>query len=846
MKNSQTYKINLIVSLLIVSLHAFSDVKENWWPEQKLPNQIVRISPTNLKERNLGQSLSGLAAKAVNTGTHNELVWTNVTNSGSNYFLIKWLQRTVVADKGEINLWSLTEEYKNKGLVKGYVLYKEGSGNYSVNFATLYASHYDAVLVEESMEATAISYGLTLKYDARPLDSLSSYTSEWFNSVKSWLNKTMIVTIPPDDFRQRDMAIAHGCMVYWGTGNFYQSVLSWMEPNSPIVGWNEGDEGAHVEIATRYGMLTTAASIANLPVLSAGANAVTPAKVRNVNPKSLDFASGKDYHAYVMSDGDNMMIQATSFPLHAEYWANSDIHNLPMNWSHCPVNLSQMLPDAWKFYVEQSYETPGSIIEYGGSYQYPDLFASSRGSEALAIHRQFAGMVNKKMKLTGSRVFGFITRNSLSSDAAKTAYQIYADSLENLVGIIAVQYVPYNGGGGNIFWVTNKNGVRIPVFTAKYQMWSHLNHSNSGNPAVIANLLNNTASQSADPLHDWTMVHAWSYFKKDANGTISDAVATDEGAVRGVSPAMWSKDLLNNNFEVVSIEELLWRIRMKHYPVETLNVINSYIPDEEEPIAQPDYLEINFSNFTTSSTEMMLASGYNNWVSVSGYQWQSQYCYAQNVTTLPYIGKAIRFGASVLSNTGKATTPKLDLRSSEPQETVLQLSLGCGSTKGGILEIKVDNSIIDSIDATKDGDSGDNGTSFGARMYDFEYVIPASLGSYQSTITLTHSRSVSGEYIYMNKFKVFKRMKLTSVQEELKQTVTVAVRGSKNGQININWLTGKSTIEVYTIEGKLLERVIAENNCSFYLNSAPHGIVLIKIIQPNEVSTHKVFINNGY
>lgn len=840
MKKIRTYKIYLILSLMLVSMSAFSAVKESWWPEQKLPAQIVRIRPANLKERNLVQSISGLAAKGVNNGTNNELIWTNVTGTAYNYFLSKWLQRTGVVDRGETDLWSLVAQYKNKNIIKGYVLYKEGAGNYSVNFATLYASRYDAILVEESMEAIAISYGLTLKFDARPLNSLSSYTAEWFNTVKSWLNKTMIVTLPPDDYKQRDMAIAHGCMVYWGTDDFYKSVLSWMDPNSPVVGWNAGDEGTHVEIATRYGMLTTGASIVNLPILSAGANAVTPDKVRNVNPKLLDFSTGKDYHAFVMSDGDNMMIQATSLPLNVEYWANPDINNLPMNWTSCPVNLSQMVPDAWKYYVEQSSETPGNIIEFGGAYQYPDLYASSRGSEASTIHRQFAGMVNKKMKSTGSRVFGFITRNSLSSDAAKAAYQIYADSIENLVGIIAVQYVPYNGGSGSVFWVTNKHGVHIPVFTAKYQMWAGLNVSNSGNPATIANLLNNSASQTSATLLDWTIVHAWSYFKKDANGIISDAVAADEGAVRGVSPAVWSKDLLNNNFEIVSIEELLWRLRMKYYPDETLNVINNYIPAEEEPVSYPDSLGINFANFTTSSTEMMLAQGYNNWLSASGYQWESQYCYAQDITTLPYIGKAIRFGASALSNTGKATTPKLDLRPSEQQDVVLQLSVGCGSTKGGMLEVKIDNFVIDTISASKDGDSGANGTSFGARMYDFEYIIPASVVSSQSTITLTHSRSVSGEYIYMNKFRVFRRMKLTSVHTNQKQSLIITE--NRNGYINIQGLSGKATIEAFTMEGKLIKKIVAKDNSGFYLNGVDCGLVLIKVIQSNGISIHKVFL----
>lgn len=552
--------------------------KESWWPEQKLPAQIVRLNPANLSEKNLVQSISGIAAKSVNAGTHNELVWTKVSGTAYNYYLSKWLQRTSVIDKGFVDIWDLVDQYKGKGIIKGYILYKEGIGNYSLNFATIYASSYDAILVEESLEDKAIAHGLTMKYDARSKSTINSYTLTWFNSMKSSLNNKLIVTIAPDDYRQREMAIAHGCMVYWGVDDFYKSVLAWMEPNSPVVGWNEGDEGAAIDVCSKYGMLTTGATIVNLPVLSAGSKQLTSARAKNVNPKSLDFSANKHYLSYVMSDGGNMMIQATSMALATEYRGNTDINNLPMSWASCPVNLCQMVPDAWDLFTEQSNPIPGSLTEFSGG-QYPDLFATSLGADATSVKRGYAGLMNKKLKTTGVKVVGFITRD-IDSDAAKVAYQIYADSIEGLVGIIAIQYVPYNGGNGAVYWVTNKQGIHIPVFTARYYLHNeNSNYSNMGGPVTIANSINAATTQSQETTLDWTIVHAWSYFKKDSNGAIRDAVSTDAGALRGVTPAMWSKSLLNN-VEVVSIEELLWRLRMKHYPAETRQVIENYVLDD--------------------------------------------------------------------------------------------------------------------------------------------------------------------------------------------------------------------------------------------------------------------------
>lgn len=428
--------------------------KDTWWPEQKLPTQIIRVSPANLSERNLVQSISGLAARAVNAGTNNELIWTNVSGTAYNYYLSKWLTRTSVKDNGNISLWNLVDRYTAKGIIKGYVLYKDG--DYSVNFATIYASLYNAILVEESLETTAIAYGLTLKYDARPLNTTASYTTTWFNTVKNSLNNNMIVTISPTDYRQREMAITNNCMVYWGVDDFYKSVLAWMEPNSPLVGWNEGDEGTAINACSQYGMFTTGATIVNLSILSAGTKNLPIARAKNVNPVDIDFSTKKNYLSYVMSDGGNMMIQATSMALADEYRANADIHNLPMSWANCPVNLIQMVSDSWNLFTEQSAATPGSLTEFNGGL-YIDLYGLSRASDTEAIRREYAGLVNQKLRSSGVKVFGCMTRDIGSTEALK-AYQIYADSIEGLVGIIAIQYVPYNGGNGALYWVTNKAG----------------------------------------------------------------------------------------------------------------------------------------------------------------------------------------------------------------------------------------------------------------------------------------------------------------------------------------------------------------------------------------------------
>jgi hypothetical protein len=54
------------------------------------------------------------------------------------------------------------------------------------------------------------------------------------------------------------------------------------------------------------------------------------------------------------------------------------------------------------------------------------------------------------------------------------AYQIYVDELEDIAGIVAVQYAPYHGGLGDVYWFKNKKGIEIPVVTATYTLWKDL------------------------------------------------------------------------------------------------------------------------------------------------------------------------------------------------------------------------------------------------------------------------------------------------------------------------------------------------------------------------------------
>ena len=153
----------------------------------------------------------------------------------------------------------------------------------------------------------------------------------------------------------------------------------------------------------------------------------------------------------------------------------------------------------------------------------------------------------------------------VSSHSAINAYKIYAEEIEGLTGMIAVDFNPYHGGGGEIFWVENSDGIEIPVVTAKYSLWKNLQGFRAGNVQEVANAINSDVDGSQGSM-TWTAVHAWSEFENPDNPAEIEA---------GVKPVQWTINQLNEQINIVSTEELLWRIRMENNPEQTEDIIQN-------------------------------------------------------------------------------------------------------------------------------------------------------------------------------------------------------------------------------------------------------------------------------
>lgn len=155
------------------------------------------------------------------------------------------------------------------------------------------------------------------------------------------------------------------------------------------------------------------------------------------------------------------------------------------------------------------------------------------------------------------------------------SYRIFAEEIDGLLGILTLQYSPYNYGRGKTLWVKGKDGSYVPVCSARYQIWANLDIPGSGSPQKVAMDINKDVLSSDAPDMAWTIVHAWSRYNKDVNGDILDARQDDRNASRGVPAVYWGTRFLDPEVRVVSVEELLWRMRMAHDPAGTKKMIDT-------------------------------------------------------------------------------------------------------------------------------------------------------------------------------------------------------------------------------------------------------------------------------
>ena len=516
------------------------------------------------------QSLAGLANRAVQQGKSKIGIWFNDPENRISYKVSKKaLENLGIKELGLKSGLALVTDYYSpeakvtsqlKNSINGFVL-TDIEKNPESNLVASVAAHvYNSIIVDVRDQLYYEKVGYKMTYDAR-----NKSTKEAWAEFKDKCNNKGLVIMPLQTGELREFAIANDLFVLnlKTKSNSIQNldllkeILKWLSPNSPVYGWEQGiGEDSFVDLISKSGNIMIPYDWAyNYSLTSILYKERQPGKVKSVNPKKIDFdAKNKKYVSFYLSDGDNVQWMMNSFS-GSDYYSHPEAINMKMSFGVPVDNLSMIAPAMCQNLFDKQGLGTSIVQTFGGGYHYADLFGiNTNRSKSL---KKIAKYTAFHMKNHGIKVLALIAKKNRSA-AAKQAYQAYISANDALEGVVSVQYSPYAGGEGEIMWFKNGKGIEIPVITVKYSIWDfgNTNKEREGAPDYIAEKLN---YENAKEPFSLVAVHAWSKFSENNIGA---------GAVKLCA------NKLDKNIEIVNIEELIWRIRMKYQPEQTKIIIN--------------------------------------------------------------------------------------------------------------------------------------------------------------------------------------------------------------------------------------------------------------------------------
>ena len=517
----------------------------------------------------LCQSLAGLTNRMVEEGKSDVAVWLYDHGGKASYKVSKQaLEDMGICEQGVQNGLELAcSDYESvdglrlqlKDFFDGYVL-TDVKNNPESGIVASVASHvYNSIIVDVRDKEYFEKAGYSMKYDATHKTTLDAW-----HEFKDKCNNEALVIMPVQTGELREFAIKNNLFVLnlnkkqgdprsGQNVDLLEEVLAWLQPNVPVYGWEQGvSEDQFVARISKSGhpMIPCDWSYNHSLTSLLYTERQQPVQAQSFNLKLIDFDKKRNYVSFFLSDGDNIQWMMQDFA--TSFYDVPEAIEVKMSYG-LPVSTLSMMAPAQLHNLMNLRRDECSVLEMlGGVYYYIDTYSQNNNRNdnlKIAAERLAVSMRRYHVGLLG------VMAMDVKSAASREAYQAFVDANDRLEGIIALQYSPYAGGGGEVFLVTNKNGYDIPVITVRYSLWDRI-HEREGSPDFIASKLEAEAQVES---FSAICVHAWSRF---------------EGNAHGAAAARLCAGKLDGRFEVVNMQELVWRLRMSRHPEQTLEYLN--------------------------------------------------------------------------------------------------------------------------------------------------------------------------------------------------------------------------------------------------------------------------------
>ena len=550
------------------------------------------VSPRSaLKEQILAASISGLTARAIQAGKTNVGIWIKNSRDENVAYQIelKSLKNRGCHFLGGVSPLEIATKQMPlveghnvsvKQLFDGYILMDMDHNPESGSVAVTASHVYNGVIVDKEFKDLFDKAGYKMLYDA----SEKKVNDAW-TEFKDKCATNGLVIMPNNTWELRDVAIQNSWFYmnlyakphksdqgdYW---NLYQEICRSLDDYTWIYGWEAGshDERDINGVASENSLSTAINDwFPNYCLINADyKNRQKSVLAKVLNPKAINYKKKKRLVSYFMSDGDNNQWMMGGF---IEHWY--DVPYSSTNKVAFGINttaMPQMAPAAYEYILKHQPEGSTLVEVQGGCVFYCDTYACNRNRKQNLRVR--AKMTAAHMRQHRIKVLGLMSKDYVGSEKAKEAYQTFIDENNELIGVVALQYTPYAGGGGDIYWFKNKDGYDIPVITIKYSLWNEpVNREREGTPKYIANCLDRDQN---NPDFNLICIHAWSHFS-DQGKDCDELAETKKGEIMGSNIATLLSNHLDESYEVVSLEELIWQLRMKFYPKQTKEYLNSLL-----------------------------------------------------------------------------------------------------------------------------------------------------------------------------------------------------------------------------------------------------------------------------
>jgi hypothetical protein len=414
-----------------------------------------------------------------------------------------------------------------------YVLY-DMRDKPSLSAAATLSGVLDAVAVDTNLEPAAVRKGYTKAADVRGKDC------RWvYENYRAQINDDLLIVHTNDSrfhgsaFHLKDWATATKALSWWyDDEKLSREVYRSMAPCSPVYGWLDAsthDEGLSVKLHSEEGLFQIPSDwMLNLSVHASMGRALKDKTFRQkVERKAPVKEQGVHYVTFIMSDMDNILteIGTNSFFSTRKFYRNENRGTFPMTWGMAPP-LTELSPNGVDLWYRHATEKDAFVAYCSLGYSYP------ASSPYMQTHAKRLGEMMERADLQVLLIIDYLLPDRpLDQSYYETAKWFTA--LDQVSGMIYLEYIQYAPHGGKIFWFDGK-----PMVTARYDLRDETFY-----PAVrptakaLAESINALPKDPSSPDgYTAVTVHAWSKGMDDIAETVR---------------------LLDSNVRVVQAEEFI-------------------------------------------------------------------------------------------------------------------------------------------------------------------------------------------------------------------------------------------------------------------------------------------------